>query len=112
VTAKKPAAVPKKVDAPSPLIPYRWKIHEAKAIQQVCKGKASPEEQVLAMKVIVEGICGTYDEPYRPGVDDQGRDTAFACGKANVGRQIVKLSKLNLDLFTKKETEPDDEPQS
>ena len=102
---------PKQVAAPSPLLPYRWTVPEAKAIQNLNAGKATPAQQQLALKVIVEGICGTYDEPYRPG-EGGDRDTDFALGKANVGRQIVKLTVLNLDLFTKKETEPDDEPQS
>lgn len=101
----------KRVEAPSPLLPYVWTLQEAQAIQNVTNGKASPEQQMLAMRVIVDGICSTYDEPYRPN-DEGGRDTAFALGKANVGRQIVKLCNLNLALFRKKETTYDVEPKS
>jgi hypothetical protein len=39
---------------------------------------------------------GYTDEPYRPGGEDGRRETDFALGKANVGRQIAKL--LNLDM--------------
>lgn len=101
----------KQVTAPSPLLPYVWSLPEARAIQNVANGKATPEQQQLAMRVIVDGICATYDEPYRPN-DEGGRDTSFALGKANVGRQIVKLCNLNLALFKKKETTHDVEPQS
>lgn len=96
---------PKRVEPPSPLLPYKWQMHEAYAIQQLSKGFATEEQQKVALAAIVEGICATYDEPYR----GDPHDTAFACGKANVGRQIVKLVKLNLSLFTKKEIEPDDD---
>lgn len=98
----------------SPVIPYQWEIPDAKALQCLHDGTATPEQQKRALNVIVEKICLTYDLSFRPGGQEAERDTAFAEGKRYVGLQIVKLLKLNLSAFTKKEIEPDDrrEPQS
>ena len=38
---------------------------------------------------IIYTLCGTYDQPYRPG-EGGDRDTVFACAKQFVGQQIVK----------------------
>ena len=83
-----------------PAKPANWVLHEAHALQALAAGTATAEQQQAALKWIIETACGTYDLSYRPGSD---RDTVFAEGKRFVGLQIVKLVKLNLRLFGKKE---------
>lgn len=79
-----------KPDNNAPWIPPKWEDHEAVAIDAVCKGEATPEQQRYAMDFIVNKLCGTYDMPYHSGSAD---DTAFACGRMFVGQQIVALPK-------------------
>jgi hypothetical protein len=38
-------------------------------------------------------------KPIRPGGEDGRRDTDYALGKASVGRQIMKLARVNLALI-------------
>ena len=80
--------------------PAEWELHEAYAIQAIAAGNATVEQQQMALKWIIEKACGTYDLSYRQGSD---RDTVFAEGKRYVGLQLVKLVRLNLRLFGKKE---------
>lgn len=84
----------KKPDA-SPCRPPAWEPADAAAIQALLRGDATSDQQLRAIKYIVNDIAGTYDLSYRSGEDGR-RDTDFAEGKRHVGLQIVKLSKLNL----------------
>ena len=81
--------------------PAPWQDHEAAAIQGLFNGNASPDQQRAALKWILDGACATYDLSYRPGEGGE-RDTAFAEGRRFVGLQIVKLSRLNLELLRKR----------
>jgi hypothetical protein len=56
------------------------------AIKGLAAGNASDEQQKLALRWIIEDVCGTYDWSYRP--DD--RDTHIALGMQRVGQLIVK----------------------
>lgn len=76
----------KKSDA-SPWKPPKWELADAHAIQAVIHGEATKEQQIRAMKYIVDTLCGTYEFHY---FGNEG-DTAFALGKAFVGQQIVAL---------------------
>ncbi len=71
---------------------------KAVAIQAVAEGRATEHQQQVALKTIVEDICGYYDLSYDP---DSDRDTAFAEGKRHVAAQIVKLTRLNYNEVTK-----------
>lgn len=90
---------PKRVVAPSPILPPAWDLADASAIQALHRGEATPDQQQRALKWIIESAAGTYDMPYRPGGDDGNRDTLFALGKQFVGQQVVKLLKLNLSAL-------------
>jgi hypothetical protein len=79
----------------SPLIPNEYEKADALSIQRFAAGRASEVEQKRAFAWIMR-CTGYTDEPYRPGGEDGRRDTDFALGKANVGRQIAKL--LHLDM--------------
>ena len=74
-------------------MPPAWELADAKSIQQLAAGDATPDQQKRALRFIVESLCGTYDMSYRPESD---RDTCFAEGRRFVGNQIVKLTKIDL----------------
>lgn len=78
--------------AKGPHIPPDWEVADASAIQALVDGIAEPDQQRRALKWIIEKAAGTYEFQYYPGSD---RDTAFALGRAFVGQQIVKLSRIN-----------------
>lgn len=80
----------------APWKPPHWELADATALRRVQAGTASPDEQKRAMAYIINTLAGAYDEPYRPGAEDGARDTVFALGRAFVGRQIVKLLKVDL----------------
>ena len=84
----------------APWAPFHWESQAVGcyAIQALAQGTATSEQQKQALSLIIEGIAGTYDEPYR---SESSRDTDYALGKAHVGRQIVKILKLNLSRITK-----------
>jgi len=84
------------VSARAPWLPADWEIADAGAIQALQRGNATPDQQRRALEWIVMQASGTYDEPYRPGGPEGERDTSYALGRASVGRQIVKLSKMAL----------------
>lgn len=89
---KSPAAA---AAAHAPYIPTPWENADALSMKKLREGAASPVEQRRALDWILR-CTGLTDEAYRPGDEAGRRDTDFALGKANVGRQIAKL--LNLDL--------------
>lgn len=81
--------------AHAPYLPTQWENADALSLQRLQTGSAQPHEQKRALAWILK-VTGITDEAYRPGDENGRRDTDFALGKANVGRQIAKL--LNLDL--------------
>jgi hypothetical protein len=58
---------------------------EARAIQAVSKGEATPVQQKLAMNWIVRGTCRAGRELFVPG--DKGT-TDYLCGRLSVSLQI------------------------
>lgn len=86
--------------------PPVWLPKHVSAMQALERGQASHEQQKTALDWIINGAAATYDEPYRPGEAGR-RDTDFALGRAFVGRQIVKLMRLNLAALPKKEPRAD-----
>ena len=79
-----------------PWYPPSYEKADISAIKGVVAGTATPEQQVRAMRYIIETLCGAYDLSYRPGSD---RDTAFAEGRRFVGLQIIKAIKLDLSAL-------------
>ena len=63
------------------------------AIQALGRGEAQPHQQTRALKWIVEAVCGTYDQSFRP---DSERETAFAEGRRFVGLTLVKATKMDI----------------
>jgi hypothetical protein len=74
--------------------PPAYEPSDVAAIQALATGAATAGQQVEALRWIVEMAAGTYDLSYR--VDPCA--TAFAEGRRFVGLNIVKLSKLRMDI--------------
>ena len=75
-----------------PYLPAHCEPADVSAIQALERGGANEEQQKRALAWIVNIVCATYDQSYRPS---SPRDTDFAEGKRWVGNTIVKMLKLN-----------------
>ena len=64
---------------------------DAAAIQALSRGTANDGQQRLALKCIIEELCGTYDMTYDP----EGH-TAFNEGRRSVGRALVGTIQTSL----------------
>tara|TARA_R110000868_G_scaffold114822_3_gene307267 strand:- start:1825 stop:2109 length:285 start_codon:yes stop_codon:yes gene_type:complete len=82
----------KKTIADTPAVPAVYEVADVAAIQALVRGEANEEQQKRALKWVIERGAGTYDFHYYDGE----RNTAFALGRAFVGQQVVKLTRLNL----------------
>jgi len=93
--ARTPGSLPAagRPPAGAPWAPAKYTVAQAAAVQALSHGTADKEQQIRALKWIVEDVCGTYDMSYRP---DSTRDSDFAEGKRFVGNQIVKMTVLNI----------------
>lgn len=78
--------------AAGPHIPAEWEVADAVAIQALVTGTADEHQQKRALKWVIELASGMYEFNYYPS----DRDTAFALGRAFVGQQIVKLTRVNV----------------
>ena len=96
------------LEAAAPWKPAPYEIADAAAIQALARGDATKDQQRRALDWILYGPCHLRDEPYRPGGPEGDRDTAFALGQANVGRQIAKLMTVNIGALRK--TDPRSDP--
>lgn len=85
-------------DAPAP-----YEVAEAASFQALQRGDASPHQQQLALKWLIERAAGTYEHHYYPS----DRDTAFALGRRFVGQQVVKLLTLNLSTLRRESNHVD-----
>ncbi len=109
---QKRATTPKKPSRQSlleraPWLPAPYELADVNAVQAVIAGTANPDQQRRAMRWVIEHAAATYDMAFRPGGEDGRRDTDFALGRAYVGQQIVKLSKLNPALLPRREPNAD-----
>lgn len=76
----------------APWYPPEYELADINAFKGLQAGTATPEQQMRALKWIIENACATYELSYRPTSD---RDTSFAEGRRFVGLQVVKLLKLS-----------------
>lgn len=91
----------------APWKPAAYELVDATAIQALARGEATKEQQIRALDWILYGACRLRDEPYRPGALEGDRDTAFALGQTNVGRQIAKLMTINIGVLRRNEPRAD-----
>jgi len=64
------------------------------AIKAMAKGEADPDQQLLAMEVIVKKLAMTHDLPYVPG-DSHG--SSLMAGRQFVGYKILKFVTLPVE---------------
>ena len=86
----------KKPPVEAPYLPAEYELSDISAIQAMCRGEATADQQLMALRWIIDCVCKTYDEPYRSASD---RDTTYALGKQYVGRTIVKATKLSINAL-------------
>ena len=78
---------------PLACLPAEYDDDDIRNAQAVFAGVASAGQQKAFVDWVINKAAMTYDNPHRPGSDDQ---THFACGRMFVGQQMVKLSKSKL----------------
>ncbi len=74
-----------------------WEPEIASAVQAMVRGDCPSNLQQRLIAFIIYEMCGAGDLHYRPGGIEQQRDTDFALGKAWVGQQLVKLTKVRIN---------------
>ncbi len=75
-----------------PWHPADYDLYDITAIQALARGEANDQQQMRALAWIVNQAAMTYDEPFVPGKPDV---SDYLSGRMSVGRQIVKLMKLD-----------------
>jgi hypothetical protein len=73
--------------------PAKWELADASALQALMRGDAGPEQQKRALRWVIEGAAGTYEEVMVPREPDT---SAYLMGRRSVGLQIVKLLHVNV----------------
>ena len=89
----------KKTIADTPAVPAPYDVADVAAIQALVRGEADEEQQKRAIKWMIENAAGAYDFHYY----ENTQHTAFALGRAFVGQQIVKMTRLNLQSLRRGE---------
>lgn len=84
-------AAPRK--APPPWATAPWEIADVAAVQALNRGEATPDQQVRALKWVIEGAAQVGEDPFVPGHTEVMQ---YIVGRQSVGKQIIKLLKLNL----------------
>ena len=74
-------------------VPAPYEPADHGAIKALAAGVANEGQQKRALKWIIETVCATYDQSYRP---DSERETVFAEGRRYVGLTLVKAVHLKL----------------
>jgi len=83
-----------------PYLPPKYEYADAAAVQALLRGEANAIQQKRALDWIIVQAARTYDLHYHP---DSSRDTDFALGRAFVGMELVKMTKLDLAVLMEKE---------
>lgn len=78
--------------APHQLTPPDYLPVHIEAFQAMNRGDATPHQQKLALRWLIEEAAGTYNLSFAP---ENERLTSFAEGRRFVGLQVVKMLKLN-----------------
>ncbi|RWF78993.1 MAG: hypothetical protein EOS26_03230 [Mesorhizobium sp.] len=82
------------------MAPATYEDLDVAAVKAIAAGNASESQQKRAIGWIVHKAAMTHDEPFVPGQPDV---TAHLTGRMNVGRQILKLVNVPIELLTKPE---------
>jgi hypothetical protein len=82
---------------------YRFEIADASAVQAMCRGEATAEQQLRVLDLVISKLGGNYDLSFRPGGRGGARETDFAEGKRFVALQLVTMTKVNIGELEKRE---------
>lgn len=74
-------------------LPADWELPDAAAMQALARGDATPDQQLRALKWVIEAAAGTYEHTFVPGAHDQ---STYLEGRRSVGLQVVKLLKVDV----------------
>lgn len=102
-TAPRPDKPERKLPPGTAWAPAPWDPADVVAINALLAGTAQPDQQKRALRWIIEAASGTYEFHFHPSE----RDTAFALGRAFVGQQIVKMTRLNVSRMRREENDND-----
>ena len=72
-------------------LPAKYETRDIECIKAVAKGEGGPEEQMRAIKWIIDIAAGDGELSFRSDGDGGDRETAFAEGRRFVALQIKKL---------------------
>lgn len=86
----KPTPRPKN---PPPWATAPWDVADVGAVQALDRGEATPDQQKRALKWITEGAAQVGEDAFIPGHPETSQ---YLMGRQSVGKQIIKLLKLNL----------------
>lgn len=78
--------------------PKGFDLNKSYALQSLAAGVATKEQQIEALKYIVEDLCGTYSITFDP---DNARLDAHNQGRAYVGHAIAQIVKMQLHKVSK-----------
>lgn len=67
---------------------------ERVAIKSLFKGEATPDQQLLALSVIIKKLSRAFDLTYVPGSFDE---SSFLAGRGFVGQQLTRISNQPVD---------------
>lgn len=83
-----------------PYLPAPYTNAEVNAIKALSRGEADKEQQLMAMKWILQDACMKFEFHYYP----TDRDTAFALGREFVAQQLVKIINLDTAILRREDT--------
>lgn len=75
-----------------PWHPADYDLFDITSLQALARGEANDQQQRRALDWIITRAAMTYDEPFVEGKPDA---STYLAGRMSVGRQIVKLLKLD-----------------
>lgn len=80
--------------------PAEYELVDVTSIQALASGQADAQQQMRALKWIIEKAADVYGLGWHPGGP---HDAAFVAGRRNAGLQVVKIIHLNVSVLRKKE---------
>lgn len=89
--------------------PATTNVQHVAAIKALAAGKATEEQQRIALHFLLVDVCGVDDEPFCPGEDGR-RSTDFALGKRRVGTFIRSLIHVDIKKFKDPNAAPTEQP--
>lgn len=82
---------------PTAIKPPDYDVAHVYAMKALANGSASPDQQQMAMRWIIEGAAGTYQDTHYP----TDRDTTFANGRRYVGLRLVTMINMPASVLAK-----------